>query len=107
MDFEEKKQQTTTAEEKRKQGPASNLIRFLGGRSTLFVLVSILLIGLIILIYDRISFIFYPITVFFSTVVLPIILATIAYLFTETDFAAVGKGENPAYLGYILLFSSV
>ena len=40
MEVEEKKQQTTTAEEKRKQGPISNMIRFLGGRSTLFVLVS-------------------------------------------------------------------
>lgn len=104
MDFEEKKQQTTTAEEKRKQGPASNLIRFLGGRSTLFVLVSILLIGLIILIYDRISFVFYPITVFFSTVVLPIILATIAFYLLRPILRLLEKAKIPRIWGILIIF---
>ena len=58
---------------------SATIIQFLGGKSTLFVLISILLLGLIVMVFNRISFIFYPFTVFFSTVVLPIVLATIGY----------------------------
>ncbi|AXI01288.1 AI-2E family transporter [Sporosarcina sp. PTS2304] len=55
------------------------MVGFLGGQATLFVLLCLLFIGLIILIYTQVSFIFYPIRVFFSTVVLPVVLATILY----------------------------
>lgn len=58
---------------------ASPIVGFLGGQSTLFVLLCVLLIGLIIMVFSHVSFIFYPIRVFFSTVVLPVVLATILY----------------------------
>ncbi|WP_318614513.1 AI-2E family transporter [Sporosarcina sp. YIM B06819] len=81
-----------------------NVIRFLGGRSTLFVLVSILLIGLIILLFKQISFIFYPITVFFSTVVLPVILATIAYYLLRPLLRLLEKIRIPRVWGILILF---
>ena len=84
--------------------PISNIIRFLGGRSTLFVLVSLLLIGLIILIFNRISFIFYPITVFFSTVVLPVILATIAYYLLRPILRLLEKIKIPRIWGILIIF---
>jgi len=58
---------------------ATNFIRFLGGKNTLFLLISTLLLGLIIFVFSKISFIFEPIIVFISTVVFPMIVATIAY----------------------------
>ncbi|MFC5587506.1 AI-2E family transporter [Sporosarcina soli] len=91
----------------RKPGQASNVIRFLGGRSTLFVLVSILLIGFIILIYNRISFIFYPITVFFSTVVLPVLLATIAYYLLRPILRLLEKIRISRIWGILILFLGV
>ena len=94
---------TMEADEKRKR-PISNIIRFLGGRSTLFVLVSLLLIGLIILIFNRISFIFYPITVFFSTVVLPVILATIAYYLLRPILRLLEKIKIPRIWGILIIF---
>jgi predicted PurR-regulated permease PerM len=94
------------ADEKRNR-PISNIIRFLGGRSTLFVLVSLLLIGLIILIFNRISFIFYPITVFFSTVVLPVILATIAYYLLRPILRLLEKIKIPRIWGILILFIGV
>ncbi|MBO0586834.1 AI-2E family transporter [Sporosarcina sp. E16_8] len=90
-------------DEKRNR-PISNIIRFLGGRSTLFVLVSLLLIGLIILIFNRISFIFYPITVFFSTVVLPVILATIAYYLLRPILRLLEKIKIPRIWGILIIF---
>ena len=91
----------------RKIGQASSLIRFLGGRSTLFVLVSILLIGLILMIFNRISFIFYPITVFFSTVVLPVLLATIAYYLLRPILRLLEKIKIPRIWGILIIFLGV
>lgn len=81
-----------------------NIIRFLGGKNALFVLISILLIGLIILIYNQISFIFYPINVFFSTVVLPIILATIGYYLLRPILRLLEKIHIPRAWGILIIF---
>ena len=70
----------------------------------MFVLVSLLLIGLIILIFNRISFIFYPITVFFSTVVLPVILATIAYYLLRPILRLLEKIKIPRIWGILIIF---
>jgi len=58
---------------------STRYIKFLGGRNTIFSLVLFLMIGLVIMIYDEISFIFVPLTVFLGNVILPIILAVIVY----------------------------
>ncbi|MGG0668090.1 AI-2E family transporter [Lederbergia citrisecunda] len=80
------------------------LIRFLGGRTTMFVLLSILLIGLIILVFSHVAFIFYPIKVFFSTVVLPIILATIAYYLLRPILRLLERIKIPRIWGIFIIF---
>ncbi len=103
MEFDEKSDRQQMEADDKRNRPTSNIIRFLGGRSTLFVLVSILLIGLIILIFNRISFIFYPITVFFSTVVLPVILATIAYYLLRPILRLLEKIKIPRIWGILII----
>ena len=99
-----KQQSNTNSVGNKESGATPNVIRFLGGRSTLFVLISILLIGLIILLFNRISFIFYPITVFFSTVVLPVILATIAYYLLRPLLRLLEIIRIPRIWGILILF---
>lgn len=89
---------------KRGDGKTSNMISFLGGRNTLFVLVSVLLIGLIILIYNQVSFIFYPIRIFFSTVVLPVILATISYYLLRPILRLLERMKIPRVWGIFIIF---
>ncbi|QUW23849.1 AI-2E family transporter [Sporosarcina sp. Marseille-Q4063] len=84
-----------------------NIIRFLGGKSTLFVLVSILLIGLIIVVFKEVSFIFYPIKVFSSTVVLPIILASIGYYLLRPILRLLEKIRIPRPWGILIIFLGV
>lgn len=55
------------------------LVRFLGGRTALFVLSIALLIGLIIMVYSHVSFIFDPVIGFIGTVALPVILSIVGY----------------------------
>lgn len=83
---------------------SSRTIRFLGGRTTMFVLLSILLIGIIILVFSKVAFIFYPIKVFFSTVVLPVILATIAYYLLRPLLRLLEKWKIPRIWGIFILF---
>lgn len=87
-----------------KKGLSGNIIGFLGGKSTIFVLVSILLIGLIILIFNQISFVFYPLSVFFSTVVLPIILATIGYYLLRPILSLLEKLHIARPWGILIIF---
>ncbi|WP_241680281.1 AI-2E family transporter [Metabacillus mangrovi] len=55
------------------------IIQFMGGRKTLYVLGVLLLLGLNIFLYTKVSFIFKPLTEFIGTVALPVILAVVAY----------------------------
>ncbi|MHA6261082.1 AI-2E family transporter [Sporosarcina sp. CAU 1771] len=82
----------------------TNIISFLGGRNTLFILASILLIGLIILVFDQISFVFYPLKVFFSTVVLPVILATISYYLLRPILRLLERLRIPRIWGILIIF---
>lgn len=86
------------------KGLTGNIIDFLGGKSTIFVLVSILLIGLIILIFNQISFVFYPLNVFFSTVVLPIVLATIGYYLLRPILSLLEKLHIARPWGILIIF---
>ncbi|MYL72886.1 AI-2E family transporter [Halobacillus litoralis] len=55
------------------------VIRFFGGRKLLFILGVLLLIGLNILVYSSVGFIFDPFLVFVKTVALPLILSIVVY----------------------------
>lgn len=57
----------------------NRFIKFIGGKNLIFGLVTLLLLGLVVLIYNQISFIFEPFFVIASTIVPPIIVAAIAY----------------------------
>ncbi|AOV07712.1 AI-2E family transporter [Sporosarcina ureilytica] len=81
-----------------------NIISFLGGKSTLFVLVSILLVGLIIFVFKQIPFVFYPLSVLFSTVVLPVILAMIGYYLLRPVLRLLEKAKIPRMWGILILF---
>ncbi|GEN55454.1 AI-2E family transporter [Halobacillus faecis] len=55
------------------------VIRFFGGRKLLFILGVLLLIGLNILVFSSVGFIFDPFLVFIKTVALPLILSVVVY----------------------------
>lgn len=57
----------------------NRFIKFLGGKNLVFLLVLLILIGLMVFIYDKVSFIFNPLLVILSTITPPIILAFVAY----------------------------
>jgi len=57
----------------------SRFMKFIGGRDLFYGLILLILIGVTIFLYHKISFIFHPFIVIFATVSPPVILAFIAY----------------------------
>lgn len=57
----------------------SKFIKFIGGKNLFFLFALLSLIGLTIFIYDRVSYVFYPVLVIVSTITPPLILAFIAF----------------------------
>nr|WP_319216494.1 AI-2E family transporter [uncultured Trichococcus sp.] len=57
----------------------TRLISFLGGKTILFILSTLILFGALVFTMDTISFIFKPLQVIFSTIVAPVILAIVFY----------------------------
>ncbi len=57
----------------------TRLISFLGGKTIIYILSALILIGILIFTMDTISFIFKPLQIMFSTIVAPVILAIVFY----------------------------
>ena len=83
---------------------STRYIKFLGGRNTVFSLFLLLMIGLVIMIYDEISFIFVPLTVFLGNVILPIILAVIVYYLLRPILRLLEKIKIKRVWGILIIF---
>ncbi|WP_419962250.1 AI-2E family transporter [Psychrobacillus sp. BM2] len=83
---------------------STRYIKFLGGRNTVFSLGLLLMIGLVIMIYDEISFIFVPLTVFLGNVILPIILAVIVYYLLRPILRLLEKIKIKRVWGILIIF---
>ncbi|MFC6464618.1 AI-2E family transporter [Marinilactibacillus sp. GCM10026970] len=57
----------------------SRWINFLGGSSLFFTLGILIMIGVIVLIFNQVDFIFYPVVVLFSSVLMPAVIALLLY----------------------------
>lgn len=82
----------------------TRFMKFLGGKNLLFGLVTLVLIGIVLLIYDKVSFIFTPILVFIHTVVLPVVLAVIAYYLMRPILKLFMRWKIPKIWGIIILY---
>jgi len=86
-------------------GPTKDrIIRFLGGKTTLFILIVLLLAGVNIMIFDKISFIFYPFRVLFSVVVLPIVLSAILFYLLRPLLHLLEQARIPKTWGIAIIF---
>lgn len=83
---------------------STRFIQFLGGKNTLFLLILLFLIGLIIWIFDVVSFVFYPLQVLLANVVLPVILATIAYYLLRPILRKLIQFKVPKIWAIIIIF---
>lgn len=81
----------------------SRFMKFIGGRDLFFGLLLLIMIGITISIYHKISFIFQPVIIIFSTVVPPIILAFIAYYLLNPIISLLERIHVKRFWGMIII----
>lgn len=86
---------------------STNYIRFLGGRNTVFTLISLLLLGLVVYVFREVSFLFHPVSVFMKTVVLPIVLALIFFYLLRPILRLLEDFKIPRIWGILIIFLGV
>ncbi|GAA0439848.1 cell elongation protein CozEb [Lentibacillus halophilus] len=85
----------------------SRFMQFIGGRDLFFGLVLILLLGVIVFIYTKVSFIFDPILTIGSTVIPPLILAFIAYYLLNPIVNLLERAHIDRIWGIVILILGI
>ncbi|MFC4401618.1 AI-2E family transporter [Gracilibacillus xinjiangensis] len=85
----------------------SRFLRFIGGKRIFYILAFFILIGIVIYIYNKISFIFYPLEVILSTIAPPVILAFIAYYLLNPVVDLLEKFRIKRIWGIIVLILAI
>lgn len=81
----------------------SKFIKFLGGKNLIFSLVVLVLLGLVIIVFDKISFLFEPLFIILATITPPVILAFIAFYLLNPVVNLLEKIKINRLWGIILL----
>lgn len=86
---------------------SDRFLKFLGGKNIFYFLVFLILIGITIFIYTKVSFIFNPIQIILGTLAPPIILAFIAYYLLNPIVDLLERLKIKRIWGIILLILSI
>ena len=85
----------------------TRFMKFLGGKDLLFALLSLVLIGIVIFIFDKISYVFEPFIIIFNTIVAPIILSLILFYLINPVINLMERYNIPRLLGIIIVFLAI
>ena len=86
---------------------SSKFIRFLGGKNLLYLLIVTLLVGCIILVFGKVSFIFEPVLVLLEVVILPGILGIIFYYLLRPFSKLFDRWKIPRIWGILIIYIGV
>lgn len=92
--------------EKRKSAQRDDMryINFWGGKNLLFTLIVFIMLAILILLFNQVSFIFRPLQVIFSTIVAPVILAVVFYYLLNPIVSWLEKKGLKRVVGTSLVF---
>ncbi|MCU7558510.1 AI-2E family transporter [Macrococcus capreoli] len=82
----------------------NRFMRFLGGKNLIFTLCILILLGILIFILEKISFIFEPFIIIFNTIIGPVILAFVLYYLLNPIVDFLERNRVKRLYGIILLF---
>lgn len=84
--------------------PETRFMRFLGGKDLIFGLFMLILIGIVIFIFDQVSYIFKPFIIVFNTIAAPIIVSLILYYLFNPVVNLMERYNISRLWGVIILF---
>lgn len=83
---------------------STKFIRFLGGKNLFFTLIILVLLACVIFMFQKVAFIFTPLKVLFQVVILPGVLAGIAYYLLRPLLGLLERWRIPRIWGILLLY---
>ncbi|WP_374966692.1 AI-2E family transporter [Lysinibacillus sp. RS5] len=86
---------------------STKFIRFLGGKNLFFTLIILVLLACVIFMFQKVAFIFTPLKVLFQVVILPGVLAGIAYYLLRPLLGLLERWRIPRIWGILLLYIAV
>ncbi|MCG7340675.1 AI-2E family transporter [Staphylococcus auricularis] len=84
--------------------PETRFMKFLGGKDIVFGLIVLTLLGIVIFIFDQVSYVFKPFIIVFNTVAAPIIVSLILYYLLNPIVNLMERYNIPRLWGIIILF---
>lgn len=82
----------------------TRFMKFLGGKDLIFALGSLVLLGIVIFIFDKVSYVFHPFIIVFNTIVAPIIVSLILFYLINPIINLMERYNIPRLLGIIIVF---
>ncbi|REH93674.1 AI-2E family transporter [Staphylococcus felis] len=82
----------------------SRFMKFFGGKDLIFTLLIFILIGIVIFIFDRVSYIFQPFIIIFNTIVAPVVVALILYYLFNPIINFMERYNIKRVWGIVILF---
>ncbi|MEL0537640.1 AI-2E family transporter [Staphylococcus debuckii] len=82
----------------------TRFMKFIGGKNLLFGLVMLILIGIAIFIFDKVSYIFQPFVIIFNTIAAPVILGLILFYLFNPIINIMERYRIPRLWGIIILY---
>ena len=82
----------------------TRFMRFIGGKNLMFGLLMLIMIGLTIFIFDKVSYIFHPFVIIFNTIAAPVILGLILFYLLNPVIQFMERYNIPRLWGIIILF---
>lgn len=85
----------------------SRFMKFFGGKDLVFALLVFILIGVVIFIFDRVSYVFQPFIIIFNTIAAPIIIALILYYLFNPVINFMERYNIKRVWGIVILFLAI
>ncbi len=82
----------------------NRFMRFLGGKNLIFSLCVLILVGILIFVFAKVSFVFKPLLIIFNTIIGPIILAFILFYLLNPIVDLLERNRVKRLYAIIILF---
>lgn len=85
----------------------TRFMRFLGGNDLIYGLVALVLLGIVIFIFDKVSYVFEPFIIVFNTIAAPIIVSLILFYLFNPLVNLMERYRIPRLLGITIIYVAI
>ena len=85
----------------------SRSMRFLGGNDLIYALIALVLLGIVIFIFDKISYVFQPFIIVFNTIAAPIIVSLVLFYLFNPIVNMMERYRIPRLLGITIIYVAI